>query len=77
MVQQKELERDGFTIFDYIRDGKNTLSDAKRTQVVEKMLDNGSFIVNNKADGTPGDYSRLMMGVEPGDIPGKLAMRVV
>ena len=77
MVQQKQLECDGFTILDYIRDGKNTLSDAKRTRVVEKMLDDGSFIVNNKADGTPGDYSRLMMGVEPGDIPGKLAMRVV
>ena len=77
MAQQQELERDGFTILDYIREGKNTLSDTMRTQVIEKMLDEGSFIVNNKADGTPGDYSRLMMGVEPTDIPGKLAMRVV
>ena len=29
-----------------------------------------------KSDGTPGDCSRLMMGVEPRDVPGKLAMRV-
>ena len=30
-----------------------------------------------KSDGTPGDCSRLMMGIEPRDVPGKLAMRVV
>ena len=40
------------------------------------MLDDGSFIVNNVADGTPGDHTRLMMGVEPKDIRGRVAMRV-
>ena len=76
-AQQQDLDQDGFTILDYVREGKNELSAAKRARFVEKMLDEGSFIVNNKADGTPGDYSRLMMEVKPTDVPGKLAMRVV
>ena len=68
---------DGFTILDYIRDGRNEISFAKRQEIIEAIFDKGSFIVNNSANGSPGDYSRLMMGVEPRDAPRKMAMKVV
>ena len=73
---KQQLEVDGFTIIDYVRDGKNDISFAKRQAIINAIFDNGSFIVNNSANGSPGDYSRLMMGVEPRDVQGKLAMKV-
>ena len=75
--KREELDLDGFTILDYIRDGRNEISFAKRQEIIEAIFDKGSFIINNSANGTPGDYSRLMMGVEPRDAPGKMAMKVV
>ena len=74
--QQHDLDNDGFVILDYVREGGN-ISEQMRGNLIDIMLENGSFILNNSSDGTAGDLSRLMMGVEPCDIPGKLAMRVV
>ena len=74
--QQDDLENDGFIILDYVREGGN-ISEQMRGNLIDIMLENGSCILNNSSDGTAGDLSRLMMSVEPCDIPGKLAMRVV
>jgi hypothetical protein len=73
--QQQDLDRDGFTILDYVRG--SGFSEATRENLISDMLEKGALIVNNSSDGTPGDFSRVMMGVEPCDIPGRLAMRVV
>ena len=72
----QEIEDFGFTFLDYVREGGNSITADKRARQVEAMLDEGSFIVNNLADGTPGDHTRLMMEVEPNNIPGKMAMKV-
>ena len=74
--QKFELEHNGYTIVDYVREGRISITPEERANIVDTMLDNGSFIVNNLSDGTAGDHTRLMMGVEPADIPGKLAMKV-
>ena len=76
-TKREELVCNGFTILDYVRDGRNRITAAKRTALIDEIFDKGSFIVNNSSDGTPGDYSRLMLGVNPQDVPGKLAMKVV
>jgi hypothetical protein len=69
-----DLDQDGFTILDYIREGG--VSEATRDKLIADMLEKGALILNDSSDGTPGDCSRMMMGVEPSDIPGKLAMKV-
>ena len=75
--QQFELSNYGFTIVEDVGESKNALTSDERTILIDKMLDDGSFIVNNASDGTPGDHTRLMMEVEQNDIRGRVAKRVI